>query len=275
MYRIAGFLLLLYIIGYPAAAQVNIHTSPARLYYTTAAGKSSTQHIMIANRSNKSLDLVVSVSDWNYDSLGNNHFYDAGQLAVSCAGWITISPGPYISLMPQEQTAIKVILQPPPGTDTAAIPVRTAMVFLTQLNPSSSSPVAGGAGVKVALQVGTKIYHSFSEKNDPWVEITNFTDLPGDTAKATVRQHQLELTVENKGTGWVEGKIDTELFSKASGKKIKLEIIPFYSLPGDKRKVGILLPATLEKGLYTATAVIAYDNKSQPEVAELDFYLNQ
>jgi hypothetical protein len=271
MYRIPGFLLLLVVTRFPLLAQVNINTSPARLYYTTAAGSSSTQHISIANRGNKQLELVVTVSDWAYDSLGNNHFYDTGMLPTSCAGWITVKPGPYISLDPKEQTVITVTMKPPLAADTSTIPVRTAMVFLTQLNPSAPAP-SSGASVKIALQVGTKIYHSFSEKNRPSVEITNFMDLPADTGSSKV-QERLELSVQNNGQGWVEGEIETELFNKATGKKLKLEEVPFYSLPGDRRKVYISLPKGLERGTYTATAVIRYGNKTEPEIAELEFYL--
>lgn len=233
---------------------------------------------MVANRGNKALNLVASVSDWNYDSLGNNHFYEAGKLPASCSGWITISPGPYISLAPQEQTVITVTLRPPAGTDQTDIPVRTAIVFLTQLNPPAPNAPNNGAAVKVTLQVGTKIYHSFSEKNDPWVEITNFMDLaPTRTgnAAAPARQDRLQLDIENKGKGWVEAKIETELLNKATGKRLKLDNIPFYSLPGDKRKVDIPLPKGLESGNYTATAVIDYGNKERPAVAELDFYLSK
>jgi len=274
MYRFPGIFLLLLLTA-QLQAQVNINTSPPRLYYNTAPGSSSRQHIMVANRSNKPLDLVISVNDWNYDSLGTNHFYDPGTLPASCAGWITVTPGPYITLKPQEETALTVTLKPPAGVDQTTIPVRMAMVFLTQLNPTAGPVATKGAAVKVALQIGTKIYHSFLEKNEPFVEITNFTDLPTDTVKTTNRQNHLQLTVQNKGKGWVEGSIETELFSKSTGKKMKLESIPFYSLPGDNRKVEILLPKQLESGNYTATAVITYGKKEDPAIAELDFYLNK
>ena len=153
------------------------------------------------------------------------------------------------------------------------IPVRTAMVFLTQLNATPTA-AANGASVRVALQVGTKIYHSFSEHNDPSVVVTNFTDMAPDS-NGSARQQQLELTLENNGQGWVEGSIETELFNQATGKKTRLEEIPLYSLPGDRRKITIRLPASLAGGLYLATAVIDYGRKNLPEIAELEFYLNK
>lgn len=269
IYGISGLLLL----TLQLQAQININTSPPRLYYQTAAGSSSKQHIAIANRSNKPLELVVSVSDWNYDSLGNNHFYEAGQLPASCAGWISVKPSPYITLAPQEHAVLTVTMTPPPLADTSQLPVRTAMIFLTQLNPGLGAG-ADGASVRVALQVGTKIYHSFSEKNNPSVVVTNFTDMAADS-NVTARQQQLELTLENNGKGWVEGSIETELFNQATGKKTKLQEMPLYSLPGDRRKITIALPASLAGGLYTATTVIDYGRKNLPEIAELEFYLNK
>lgn len=265
--------LALLLLSCQLQAQVNINTSPPRLYYMTAAGSSSTQHISIANRSNKPLELVVSLSDWNYDSAGSNHFYEPGKLDISCANWVTFSPGPYLTLAPQEQTVIAVTMSPPAGADLTDIPVRTAMVFVTQLNATPAT-AADGASVKIALQVGTKLYHSFFEKNNPSVEITNFMDQPAG-ADSSAAQQRLELVVENNGRGWVEGNIKTELLNQKTGKKTRLEEMPLYSLPGDKRKVDINLPATLEGGLYTATAIISYGKKNEPEIAELEFYLNK
>lgn len=248
-------------------AQAGMTISPGKLYFKLSSGASSTQKIIVSNPNNKDLQVGASISDWNYDSLGNNQTYDEGTLKNSCADWIQILPATFFTLKPGEQKEITVLFNVP-ATAKTDLPVHTAMIFFTQLNPGDSRSQTG-IPIKVSIRMGVKLYHSFSQIEERSIEILNFIDkidaqhkdLPG----------YLELEIENNGKIWLESKIKWELLNTQTGEKQKLTDIDSYSLPGDKRIIKQLLPANLKKGKYSVSCIINYGNKDELKVVELEF----
>ena len=239
--------------------------SPGKLYYKLSAGASATQKIIVSNPNNKELEIGVSVSDWGYDSLGNNLTYDAGTLETSCADWVQVMPGSYFTLQPNEKRELNVVFTVPANANKD-IPVHNAMIFLTQLNPGDAK-AANGTSIKVTVRMGIKIYHSFSQTEERDIDIVNLKDFTdnGNTPG------YLELELKNTGKSWLEGKIKWELLNTQTGEKRKLDDQDIFSLPGDTRLVRQALPKDLKKGKYTATAVINYGNKDELKVVELEF----
>jgi hypothetical protein len=245
-------------------AQAGLTISPGKLYYTLSAGSTGTQKITVSNPNNKEIQIGVSVNDWNYDSVGVNHTYDAGTLKTSCADWIQVMPGSYFTLQPNERRELDIVFKVPPGAATG-IPVHTAMLFLTQLNPGEVT-TKNGTSIKVTVRMGIKLYHAFSKDDERNLAVINFKDiLPSNNSGF------LELELNNTGKTWLDTKIKWELINTQTGAKLKLEDQDFYSLPGDKRFVRLKLPDNLKKGKYNATAIINYGDKDQLKVAELEF----
>lgn len=83
--------------------------------------------------------------------------------------------------------------------------------------------------------------------------------------------NKIILFFKPNGNTWIDGTVSTYLFNKDSGKENELNDLSFYSLPGDKRRVEILLPQNIDKGKYTATILIDYGDKENIEAAELSF----
>ena len=118
--------------------------------------------------------------------------------------------------------------------------------------------------------MGVKIYHAFSQIEEKDIEVVNFTDiLPAQNDKTT--GGFLELSLQNTGKMWLEGKVKWEILNTQTGNKTKLEDQDIFSLPGDKRIVRQALPANISKGKYTATAIINYGNKDELKLVELEF----
>lgn len=246
-------------------AQAGMTVSPGKMYFKLAAGTSGSQKILVSNPNDKSIEIGVSVSDWNYDSLGNNLTYDAGALETSCADWIQVMPGSYFTLQPKEKRELNVVFTVPANADRK-IPVHNAMIFFTQLNPGDAR-AGDGTAIKVTVRMGVKIYHSFVQAEERDIDVINLRDVR-DTGR---NQGFLELALKNTGKSWLEGKVKWELLNTQTGEKRKLEDQEFYSLPGDNRLIRQLLPADLKPGKYTATAVINYGNKDELKVVELEF----
>lgn len=249
-------------------AQAGMTVSPGKLYYKLGPGASATQKIVVSNPNNKELEIGVSMNDWAYDSLGNNQTYDAGTLKSSGSAWVQVMPGSYFTLQPNEKRELHIIFTVP-GDANTSIPVHTAMLFLTQLNPGDAK-AQDGTSIKVSVRMGVKIYHSFSQAEERDIEVVNFTDvLPPNEDKST--GGFLELNLENTGKTWLEGKVKWEILNTQTGAKTKLEDQDIFSLPGDKRIVRQSLPANISKGKYTATAIINYGNKDELKLVELEF----
>lgn len=270
MKKIICFLLVLitFVSSQELMAQAGMTVSPGKLYYKLAPGASATQKIVVSNPNNRELEIGVSMNDWDYDTLGNNQTYEAGSLKNSGSAWVQVMPGSYFTLQPNEKRELDIILTVPNDANTS-IPVHTAMLFLTQLNPGDAR-AQDGTSIKVSVRMGVKIYHSFSQVEERNIEVVNFTDiLPSKDDTAT--GGFLELSLENTGKTWLEGKVKWEILNTQTGTKTKLEDQEIYSLPGDKRTVRQSLPANIAKGKYTATAIVNYGNKDELKLVELEF----
>ena len=243
-------------------AQAGITAKPSRLYFSGASPKS--QKITINNPSGKPLEVGVTVSDWRYDSLGNNEIMDSKTLPTTAANSIKILPGSYFTLKANETKEITVQFSPSGSNDAG---YQTGMIFFTQLNPGAATNNKG-ALIKVTVRVGIKLYYSPNAADEtPTMAIENLKDMNiGD-------KKNLQLTMLNKGKIWADGKCKWELLNTASGKKTKLPEQEFYTLPGDRRQLRMELPENLAKGKYTATAVITYGKTKEVKAAELEFEL--
>jgi len=257
------FLLFLSVYASGLFAQAGITVSPSRLYFQP--GNKTEQKLTVTNpNKDYALEVGISMNDWAYDSVGNNLTYDVGTLPTSCGEIFQILPGLFFTLAAGETKEISVILNSnaPKASESS---IHTAMLYVTQLNPGTGTS-QNGAAINVTVRVGVKIYQTGNTAPQPDVDITNFAPV-----KKAKNISGLRLNVDNTGNVWIEGKINYELANKSTGKKTKLVTEEFYSLPGDKRVFTVSLPEGLEKGSYTATAIVNYGKNEELKLAELDF----
>ncbi|KMQ68517.1 hypothetical protein ACM39_08400 [Chryseobacterium sp. FH2] len=244
-------------------AQTGVSVSPPRLYFESDAGKSATQKITVTNVSVKnSLDMAVSLGDWEYNEMGENIMYAASTLPSSCASWVSIKKeDAYFTLAPGERKDIDVTITPPNVLSDQLL-AHTAVLYVSQMNPVDDVDNKG-ASIKVSIRSGIKLFHKLPAAGKKIIEIQNLTL---DKSKKA-----LNLLFENQGNIWIDGKIQTELVNTENGKKLSLDQIIFYTMPGNKREMNIPLPATLEKGKYTASVMMDYGDSNNLELAELNF----
>ncbi|SEL75755.1 fimbrial biogenesis chaperone [Parapedobacter koreensis] len=246
-----------------AEGQTGISISPPRVYYVIGPGQSQTEKVLVANPSKDyTLDLAVTFEDWEYDSYGNNVMYEPGKLPTSCAAWLTV-PEAYFSLAPGESKEIDVQMTVPAANQDVAVPVHTAVLYVTQLNPREGVDHEG-ANIRIAVRTGIKLYQRQPGKYNPVLEITNFRYEKKEAAS-------LVLHFDNIGDVWGDGRISLELLNQSTGTKRILPDVLFYSMPGDKRQHYLELPADLEVGHYIATAIINYGDANTVKIAELEF----
>jgi len=243
--------------------ETGISISPPRVYYVIGPGQSQTEKVVVSNPSRDyPLELAVSFEDWAYDTYGDNLMYPAGTLATSCAAWLSV-PEAYFSLAPGESKEIDVQMTVPVGYQNDTIPVHTAILYVTQLNPRDGVDQQG-ANIRIAVRTGIKLYQRLPGSFSPNLEITNFRYQKEDVPV-------LILHVDNDGDVWADGRISLELLNQTTGGKRVLPDESFYSMPGDRRQKYVVVPEDLETGKYIATAIVNYGEANTVKIAELEF----
>jgi hypothetical protein len=243
-------------------SQVGISVSPPRVYYSLDPGETGSQKVLVSNVSKEHpLNISLTFGDWKYDDRGNNLMFPPDSLDNSCAGWLSLPGGTYITLEPGENREIDLIMTVPaePGSD---VNVQTAMLFVTQMNPVDGVN-AQGAAIKINVRQGIKIYR---KGNAPEIKNVEIENLAYD--KET---NSLVLTFGNGGNIWINGRVSASLFNQGDGKELNIEAADFYTMPGDRRIMQIPLRQELEKGRYTATVMLDYGDDTTIEAAELQF----
>lgn len=259
------FLVVLYcIIAQLTLAQTGISVSPPRLYFETDKGQSNTQKIVVTNASTQnSLDLAISLGDWEYDTKGENMMYAAETLPTSCASWITLKKeDSYFSLKPGERKEIEVTTTAP-YTPQDTLNVHTAMLYVTQMNPIDDTDNKG-TNIKVSVRSGIKLFHRYLGAKDRKLEIVN--------AVYQKEEKNIVLSFENTGNIWADGKVFVDIVNPQTGSKTTLNTTVFYTMPGNTRDIKFLLPENLNKGVkYIATLLMDYGEENIIEMAELKF----
>lgn len=256
------FLGLFLIIPSTAFSQVGISVSPPRVYYTLNPGETGSQKVLVSNISkDHSLNLSFTLGDWKYDTYGNNLMFSPDSLDNSCAGWMSLPGGMYITLEPGERREIDVTMTVPLELDLEDN-VQTAMLFVTQMNPVDGVD-AQGAAIKINVRQGIKIYRKGNVPEIKKVEIENL----GYNKDA----NSLVLQFSNNSNIWLNGHVSASLFNQNTGKELNIEPIDFYTMPDDQRVMQIPIGHELEKGKYTATVMIDYGDRTTIEAAELQF----
>lgn len=256
-------LFALFVASFSASAQTGLSVSPPRTYFTLAPGQSEVKQLLISNPSKThTLELSVSLEDWMYDEYGNNVMAEAGTLKNSCAEWVDVLPQSFFSVAPGASYELDVRMRVPENLSDS-VPVHTAMLFITQINPTDGVNEQG-ANIKIAVRSGVKLYHRNTTARNSEVEITNF-------AYDKEKPDQLKFAFDNVGNVWTDGTITCELLNQNTGKKTKLNDVVFYSMPGDKRTLFFQLPDDLESSKYVATAIFDYEHAASVKMAELSF----
>ncbi len=243
-------------------SQVGISVSPPRVYYTLNPGETGTQKVLVSNVSKEHpLNLSLTFGDWAYDGYGNNLMFPPDSLDNSCASWLSLPGGMYMTLEPGENREIDVTMTVPnmPAPDEN---VQTAMLFVTQMNPVDGID-AQGAAIRINVRQGIKLYR---KGNAPEIKKVEIENLGYDK-----NTNSLLLLFNNGGNIWLNGRVSASLFNQANGKELNIEAIDFYTMPGDHRSMRIPLRQDLEKGRYTSTVMIDYGDRTTIEAAELQF----
>lgn len=256
------FTFIAFIFTFSCFSQAGLTVSPGKLYFYDNNKLPKTQKVSITNPTNKTLEIGVSISDWNYTKEGSNNITEFNKLKESCSSWLQVLPNTFFTIEPYATKVVEVVLNTPDNINPN-IPVHTSMLFFTQLNPGDSVDEKG-ASIKVTVRMGVKVYHA-TEDIEGEITIVDFK-----ATKDPENNKFVELEFENTGKIWTEGKIAWSIFDYKNGKTTELTEEDFYTLPKDKRIAKLKLDPKLKSGKYLLSAQVIYGKNETIQLAEMD-----
>ncbi|SDM61260.1 fimbrial biogenesis chaperone [Siphonobacter aquaeclarae] len=242
-------------------AQTGVQVSPVRLFFPESVGTAQTAFIRVVNPSAEKIVLQLSCADWKRDSLGSKVYYDPGQLPTTCCRYLRFSPES-VELNAGQEAQVLVSFRAPEPADRQ---LRNAMIFLTQVNEKElAAKSKAQAMLLFKLQLGVHAYFLPSANKHRQVEVTDIRA----TKNGSVRQ--IQARIENRGNLPLESFMRLELLNMDTDAEVKLDPVPFNSLPGESFWVTIDLPATVKPGKYLLSAIADSGPDADVKVAELE-----
>ncbi len=226
----------------------NVGAHPTILEYALGSGQNESQIVNLTNGSDKKVQFKLYLNDWERDSSGGHIYYDPNTQPRSCSRWITMDKN-FVELEPGKSTTVSVKMTLPDSA-SASTEMKWAMLFVETIEEQKASdPKKAQAMIRNLLRIGIHIYQTPPNLTKKEVKAYKLEPVPGNTK-------QYRLLCRNTGEVMLQCKSYLELTYMKDGKKNKLEPIEFPVFPAQKRFITYELPANLEKGKYSALAVI-------------------
>ena len=187
------------------------------------------------------------LNDWIRDTVGGHEYYEPNTISRSCSRWVTLNKN-FIELEPGKSTQITIKLTIPDSANTDEMKWSMLFVETVEENTAQASKNATAA-VQNLLRIGIHIYQTPPSLTDKQIKAFDLKPMPG-------QEKKYQLICQNTGNVMIQCKSYLELASVVDGQKIKLDPIDFPMFPQQKRYVTFELPANIQKGKYSALAVL-------------------
>lgn len=254
------------------AAEMGVAVSPSTLRFNVKPGGSQTKTIKITNDTKNPKNFQINFQDFKAGSDGQSNVAADSDVRNALSKYIVVSPT-LVELKPRESKTISVTVDLPSG-DEAAIAMWTTLL-IDQLSERSKleSTVQGGNTIALGVTAGIG-FGVLIHQNPPNVAV-NKVEIQSlkyeKTNEKEKKPHSIFMKAKNTGDGIGYCLYYIELTNLITGKQTKLKVKQFGILPGFEKKFNFDLPTNLEKGKYSALAVLDFGNKDELQTAELDF----
>ncbi len=258
------YVLLLSAVGI-AKAQTGMQVSPVRLFFPEREGSTQTALIRVGNPSEKTIVMQLSCADWKRDTLGEKQYYKAATRENSACPYLSFNPE-FITLLPKQEGQVLTTLKMPQGDQNR---LRNAMIFLTQTNEQELAAQAlQKSGFIIRIQLGVHAYIIPTALQKRSIQLTDISYLKKE-GKRKVR-----VWIKNDGELPMESFLRLELMNTDTDEEIKLEAVPFNSLPGEAYWVAADLPEQLKPGKYLISAIADNGPDLSLQVVEIEMKID-
>lgn len=258
MYRL--LILPLLLLSLAAHAQSGLSVSPARLFFHSNASR-HTQQITLTNTVNAPVRWVISLQDWDRDTLGRKNFYPPGSRPQSCAAALQIIPNE-VEIPAGGMATVSVSLK----NDVPAASGH-AMIMINEA-PENEALRKGeqrqaSISVKAAFAIHVYLVNDTASRR---LEIEDFR-------YNAAAGRQLELSIRNNGGQPLDTRISITVTDRASNREWKLPDVSSATLPGAYRTSLFHLPEEIPAGSYLVIGTADSGDDLPLKVAELSLDL--
>jgi P pilus assembly chaperone PapD len=237
-----------------------ISTSPTRLNFKVEPGGSQRGKITVANNSEESQAFQVDFGDFDASRSGKSQFLQRGELARSCADWVSADPA-FFELAPGEKQEIMLVMNVP--QDSSALMARWAVAYI-RLAQERQGQDQNSEGLVVNLnqsyRFGVYIFQTPPSVTYSKGEILDFTQ----------NDNSLILRLRNIGETFLKCNSYVEITNLSNGETKRLKASNFTVLPASNRDVIFELPSDYAPGRYSVLGVLDYGNRDEVAAAELE-----
>lgn len=218
-------------------------------------GQATTGTVSVRNEGKAAVQASLKWEDWDRDSTGQNHFYEAGTRKGSCGQLVRVFPEA-LRLEPNEAGTIRVMLVNADSLREAC----WSIVFVE----TRDTPSPAQRQITFAVRTGVKIYvelPSLSREGDVEDMRAEPHLIPAEFGQpAKVDSSSKDAVVLFRNTGGVQlrvrGTLEVRRPDNSVVKKIDLSEHPV--LPGARRLMRIPIPRDLPAGRYVLLALLDY-----------------
>lgn len=248
-----------------ANAQTGLQVSPVRLFFPERDGSTQTAIIRVGNPSQQKVVLQVSCADWKRDTLGEKQYYKASSQLNSSCPYLSFNPE-FITLMPGQEAQVLTTLKMPSGNQNI---LRNGMIFLTQTNEKElAAQNLQSSGFIIRVQLGVHAYIIPTSLQKKSIQVTDITLAKKDGKR------KLKVWIKNDGQLPMESFLRLELMNLDSDEEIKLDAVPFNSLPGEAFWVIADVPDKVEPGKYLISAIADSGPDLSLQVVEIEMKID-
>jgi hypothetical protein len=250
--------------------ETGIAVSPSTMRFNVKPGTLQTKTIKITNDTKRAYTFQLSFQDFGPGGDGESDQAISKYSRFALSKYTVISPT-VIEVPARSAKTISVTVDIPAG-DSMAISMWTNLdidqiLDREQLEVPNLSKNAVGMGVKNTFGFGVHIYQNPPNVSISSVEITAMKFIKQTENKPS----KIIMQANNTGTGIGYCLYYIELTNLVNGKQTKLKVKQFAIFPGYKKEFSFDLPNDIDKGPYSAMAVLDFGNKDELQTAEIEF----
>jgi len=250
--------------------EMGVSVSPSTMRFNVKPGNLKTMTLKMTNDTKKLYNFQVGFQDYGAGEDGSVDSPVDKYSRYALSKYVVVSPT-LIELKPRQTKVVTVTVDIPSG-DSMAVSMWTILTLdqvieREKLEIPTTSPTAIGMGVKNSFGFGINIF-----QNPPNVIVNNVEIMAMNFNKKTATSsNNIFMKAKNAGTGIGYCLYYLELTNLVTGKQTKLKVKQFAIFPGYSKEFKFELPPDIEKGPYSAMAVLDFGNKEELQTAELEF----
>jgi P pilus assembly chaperone PapD len=243
------------------AAQLSV--DELEIFIDPSSPTARTGVVRVTNDTDKPVQALLDVQDWNRDPTGANQFYKLGSKPGSCADKLKVFPAS-LRVEARSTEPVRVTFE---GDAAASC---WGVVFIQASEPPK--PSGTQSSITYVIRTGVKVYvqaaNALRQGDVDSVRITRASKSATDSTKVPA----IEVHFRNTGQAHMKPVGAVEVRSADNNVAAKIDITEFPIAPGDSRRIILALPA-IQKGRYIALALVDYGG-AEIAAAQLEFEIN-